>query len=435
MDEAEEELPAGAVGRLRLVHPAGAGDEGWNLVTEELGYLEDGAVYPVASTNGVLRRPGATVLAEEVAETLRRQPGVTDAAVFGIPDDERAEQIGAAVVTRYPWRPESSRMRFDAAWALPRAPTSSSSSRRFPRNERGVLLHRRLRERMGLPVERVDHVAASTPVEETIVAMWERVLDRDGVGVHDDYFELGGDQMGACRMLDLMADAFGVAPSLSTFLASPTVAALAASAELDTDAEGDPQVAPVAFSQEGMVWHEQLAPGSQSLPPWFVVTTAHLTSGAGAGPGRDRAPPRAAAYDLRASPGTPGPGGCTPWGVPPGYQRSEQSPCFRPGRRAGQGALGGCPSLPPGGRPALRGHPGPLGCRGSRGRLQGAPQRLRRLVRQRVSSRALLSLSSLSGGRALTAGRSPGWLRRSLPGAAATTGRSEGNGRVVVVAA
>jgi non-ribosomal peptide synthetase component F len=64
-----------------------------------------------------------------------------------------------------------------------------------------------------------------------------------------------------------MVDAFGSAPSFSAFLASPTVAALVASAELATEAEGDPQVAPVAFSQEGMVWHEQLAPGSQSLPP------------------------------------------------------------------------------------------------------------------------------------------------------------------------
>ncbi len=267
VDEAEEELSTGAVGRLRLVHPAGAGDEGWNLVTEELGYLEDGAVYPVASTNGVLRRPGATVLAEEVAQTLRRQPGVTDAAVFGIPDDERAEQIGAAVVTRLPMAAKELQNAVRRRLGATKSPDVLVFVETIPRNERGVLLHRRLRERMGLPVERVGHVKASTPVEETIVAMWERVLARDGVGVHDDYFELGGDQMGACRILDLMADAFGVAPSLSTFLASPTVAALAASAERDTEAEGDPQVAPVAFSQEGMVWHEQLAPGSQSLPP------------------------------------------------------------------------------------------------------------------------------------------------------------------------
>ncbi len=236
-------------------------------MTEELGYLEDGAVYPVASTNGVLRRPGATVLAEEVAETLRRQPGVTDAAVFGIPDDERAEQIGAAVVTRLPTAARELQDAVRGRLGATKSPDVLVFVDEIPRNERGVLLHRRLREQLGLSVERCDHVAASTPVEETIVAMWERVLDRDGVGVHDDFFELGGDQMGACRMLELMVDAFGSAPSLSTFVASPTVAALAASAERDTEAEGDPQVAPVAFSQEGMVWHEQLAPGSQSLPP------------------------------------------------------------------------------------------------------------------------------------------------------------------------
>ena len=109
-------------------------------------------------------------------------------------------------------------------------------------------------------------------VHRVVASAWERVLDRDGVGVDDDFFALGGDELAAVEVLSLLEDALGVAIAPAAFLAAPTVEGLVeqattALAEAGDPSDREPGVAPVAASQEGMLWQEQLVPGSQSLPP------------------------------------------------------------------------------------------------------------------------------------------------------------------------
>ncbi|MDP8992992.1 MAG: condensation domain-containing protein, partial [Actinomycetota bacterium] len=106
-------------------------------------------------------------------------------------------------------------------------------------------------------------------IREVVVAVWERVLGRAGIGPDDNFFELGGDQAAALHVLHLLEDAFEVRLSMATFLESPTPAGLAAAVEERREAAGasPSPVAPVAFSQEGMLWQEQFAPGCQNLPP------------------------------------------------------------------------------------------------------------------------------------------------------------------------
>ncbi|MBW3547780.1 MAG: AMP-binding protein [Actinobacteria bacterium] len=105
-------------------------------------------------------------------------------------------------------------------------------------------------------------------VQETVAAIWRRVLGGEEVVAGGDVFELGGDELAAVRVRSLLEDAFGVAPPLSTILDAPTVGELSSAVDrLRKAAEGaGAPVAPVAFSQEGMLWHEQFAPGCQNLP-------------------------------------------------------------------------------------------------------------------------------------------------------------------------
>ena len=131
-----------------------------------------------------------------------------------------------------------------------------------------------LRSPSGSPAVVVDddRVLPGEPdpaVQETVAAVWRRVLGCEEVAAGDDFFELGGDELAAARVRWLLEDAFGVAPPLSTILEAPTVGELSSAVDrLRKAAEGaGASVAPVAFSQEGMLWHEQLAPGCQNLPP------------------------------------------------------------------------------------------------------------------------------------------------------------------------
>jgi len=68
---------------------------------------------------------------------------------------------------------------------------------------------------------------AANAMERRLTSIWESVLDIGGLGVEDDYFELGGDSMIAVMLFAEMEDVFGPMPPLSTLLDCPTIRKLA----------------------------------------------------------------------------------------------------------------------------------------------------------------------------------------------------------------
>jgi len=74
-------------------------------------------------------------------------------------------------------------------------------------------------------------VAPETPNERALASLFETVLDRCDVGVHESFFELGGDSLGALQLVEATVDRFAIAdvrrPALeSALMADGTVAAL-----------------------------------------------------------------------------------------------------------------------------------------------------------------------------------------------------------------
>ncbi|MDP9072742.1 MAG: condensation domain-containing protein [Actinomycetota bacterium] len=107
-------------------------------------------------------------------------------------------------------------------------------------------------------------------MKDALVSIWARVLGPDALQSGDDLLGAGGDAVTVDAMLALVRDAFDVAISVPAFLRNPTLPALSEliqqQLELGRPAL-EPGSAPVAFSQEGMLWHEQFSPGSFNLPP------------------------------------------------------------------------------------------------------------------------------------------------------------------------
>jgi len=71
--------------------------------------------------------------------------------------------------------------------------------------------------------------APRTALEEQMAGIWARTLGVDRVGLHDDFFELGGDSLGVMRLLVEVERELGEEISLAAFVeGSVTVASLAA---------------------------------------------------------------------------------------------------------------------------------------------------------------------------------------------------------------
>src|SRR5207248_382926 len=67
--------------------------------------------------------------------------------------------------------------------------------------------------------------APRTPLEQVIAAIWADALAIPAVGLDDDFFELGGDSLGAARVVASIQDAFGLtAGATARLFERPTLA-------------------------------------------------------------------------------------------------------------------------------------------------------------------------------------------------------------------
>jgi acyl-CoA synthetase (AMP-forming)/AMP-acid ligase II len=94
-----QDVPLGEPGELWVLSPQNV-RPGW-LHTGDLARIdEEGYVFPVGRLSETINRGGEKFGPIEVESVLREHPGVIDAAVFGVPDFEMGERVGAAAVTR-----------------------------------------------------------------------------------------------------------------------------------------------------------------------------------------------------------------------------------------------------------------------------------------------------------------------------------------------
>ncbi|MEI9995551.1 MAG: alpha/beta fold hydrolase [Rhizomicrobium sp.] len=84
--------------------------------------------------------------------------------------------------------------------------------------------------------------APTGETETAIAAIWQRVLDTDAIGRHDDFFESGGDSLSTLNLMFAVEEAFGVALPVTMIYAAPTIAALAAAIDRRETAAFSPLV-------------------------------------------------------------------------------------------------------------------------------------------------------------------------------------------------
>jgi SAM-dependent methyltransferase/acyl carrier protein len=72
-----------------------------------------------------------------------------------------------------------------------------------------------------------SYVAPRTPVEETLVGIWQDVLRRNRVGVEDNLFEIGGHSLLATQIVVRIREAMQIDLPLRALYAAPTVETLA----------------------------------------------------------------------------------------------------------------------------------------------------------------------------------------------------------------
>jgi acyl-CoA synthetase (AMP-forming)/AMP-acid ligase II len=140
--------------------------DGW-FPTNDAGFLDDdGFLYLEGRLDDVIVRGGENLSPGVIEATLRQHPGVVDAAVVGVPDDEWGEAVAAAVVPAEGADVSGPELQ---SWVRDRlrstqAPELIAFRADLPYNETGKLLRRVIREELA-GVRRTGRLDASRAVQ------------------------------------------------------------------------------------------------------------------------------------------------------------------------------------------------------------------------------------------------------------------------------
>jgi amino acid adenylation domain-containing protein len=120
-----------------------------------------------------------------------------------------------------------------------------------------------------LPGKDQEYVAPRNAVEETLAAIWAEVLGVERVGVHDDFFRLGGHSLMATQVQSRIRQRMKVELPLPAVLQSPTLASLAEALAGAGGVEGEiprrespSDRFPVSFSQLRLWLLDRMEPGT-----------------------------------------------------------------------------------------------------------------------------------------------------------------------------
>jgi acyl-CoA synthetase (AMP-forming)/AMP-acid ligase II len=125
--------------------------DGW-FRTGDLGYLdEDGFLYLVDRLKDMIIRGGENIYCVEVEDAIAAAPGVDEAAVFGIPDEEMGERVAAVVRTSPGWPTSAQELRafLEPTLARYKIPERFEfTSEPLPRNAGGKVMKGDLKRRV-----------------------------------------------------------------------------------------------------------------------------------------------------------------------------------------------------------------------------------------------------------------------------------------------
>jgi amino acid adenylation domain-containing protein len=163
----------------------------------------------------------------EIEAALREIPEILDAVVTLREDQPGDQRLVAYFVPSVGGCPTTADILRRLKLTLPiyMIPTVFQTLEKLPTTTSGKV------DRKALPAPQAQefqtdqaHESPRGAVQEILTRIWCEVLDIRSVGIHDDYFELGGDSLRAVRLILKIREAFPESkPSLATFLRSPTI--------------------------------------------------------------------------------------------------------------------------------------------------------------------------------------------------------------------
>lgn len=244
VDESFRSLPGGSTGQVAVRGPNVmpgydncAGDDssfaGDFFLTGDIGKIdEDGYLFLLGRSKEIIIRGGEKISPFEVENCLISYPGISAAACFGVPHRFLGEVVLAAIVKceGVSLSPERIRDFLRERLSAHKVPSEIYVLDSLPVGPTGKVVRRQLTERYSGFADAMDTPDKSrviSDLEQALIRIWEDVLGIRPVGIHEDFWDLGGSSLLATQLFGRMEQIFGKPIPVSVALEARNIATMA----------------------------------------------------------------------------------------------------------------------------------------------------------------------------------------------------------------
>jgi len=187
--------------------------------------IADGNLEFLGRLDHQIKLHGHRIELGEVEQHIRQAPGVRDAIVVKTATANRDRLLGyvvfesnskASTATLYRYLRE----RLPQHWI----PGQLIELPRLPTNANGKIDRSALPAMQDLRDRRAPFAPPQTEFQRWMTSLWENILKCEQLGIHDNFFDLGGDSLRAIQLVSRVAAATGIELPLRALLSAPSVA-------------------------------------------------------------------------------------------------------------------------------------------------------------------------------------------------------------------
>lgn len=209
--------------------------------------LPNGTVEFLGRTDFQIKLRGYRIELGEIEARLTEHPGIQQAVVAARANPAGEKYLAAYIVSRdSDGEPPGWREFLKERLPDYMVPTALVCLPALPLNQNGKVDRALLPNPEAYLASSRRYVAPRNSAEEMLTGIWETILKRDGIGIHDDFFDLGGHSLLATQVMARVRSVFRAELPLRTIFEATTVAELAEAIESARLQAGDMDVPPVS---------------------------------------------------------------------------------------------------------------------------------------------------------------------------------------------
>lgn len=259
-------------------------------------WLVDGEIEYLGRIDHQVKIRGYRIELGEIENTLQMAPGVKDARVLALTREDGTKYLTAYLLSQPEYNEQQVREALLARLPEFMVPPWLITLEAFPLTPNGKLDRALLPDPLKLTSERSHCVLPQSADEKVLAEIWCQVLSLESVGIHDNFFSLGGDSITSLSVMS-RARKQGMVISFQTMFSYPTIASVLPHVEKRTDSaaselllrpfsllqpqdiarlpEGLEDAYPMSLLQAGLIFQSELQKGAS----WYHDIQVYTLSG------------------------------------------------------------------------------------------------------------------------------------------------------------